>query len=47
MLDLLMRKHEMLLLSCPWQMAVTQEISQVGEEKVRELGCDQPSGSVS
>lgn len=36
MLDLLMRKHEMLLLSCPWQMAVMQKISQVGEEKVRE-----------
>lgn len=36
MLGLLMRKHEMLLLlSFPWQMAVTQN-SQVGEEKVRE-----------
>lgn len=36
MLDLLMRKHErLLLLSFPWQMAVTQEeISQGGEEKV-------------
>lgn len=36
MLDLLMRKHKRLLLSCLWQMAAMQEISQVGGEKVRE-----------